>query len=353
VLATVAVVLGAASAAAGSASPHADTTTTVTSPPNQITMSFVGDTDLGNTPKLVPNPTAYLAPVKKALNADIEFFNLEGTLTSSTDSKCGGDSSECYAFRNPPSFAQYYEDEGFTVANSANNHSHDFGNQGVLDTSAALKKYHLVQAGLPGQIGIVNYHGVKVAFCDFAPYTNTNNMLNFAAAKTLIQKAKGMANFVVVYMHAGAEGPTADHVTGKEEHYVGEDRGNPELFAKSAINDGASLVVASAPHVLRGMEFYRGHLIAYSLGDFADYYNFSSSGDLALSGILHVTLTSTGQYVGARFLPTILTPAGKPSLDPLRRSAAFVVMLSREDFGTSAVNIANNDVIIPPKGALG
>ena len=42
-------------------------------------------------------------------------------------------------------------------------------------------------------------------------------------------------------------------MTGREEYYLGEDRGNPEAFAHMAIDAGASLVVASGPHVLRGM----------------------------------------------------------------------------------------------------
>ena len=97
---------------------------------------------------------------------------------------------------------------------------------------------------------------------------------------------------VVVYMHAGAEGSAADHVTGREENYLGEDRGNPEAFAHMAIDAGASLVIASGPHVLRGMQFYQGHLIAYSLGNFAGYGNFATGGDLDISVILHVTLSA-------------------------------------------------------------
>ena len=119
---------------------------------------------------------------------------------------------------------------------------------------------------------------------DFAPYPNTNNLLDFPTAKSLIMQAKSEANIVVVYMHAGAEGSDADHVTGSEETYVGEDRGNAKAFAHAAIDDGASLVIASGPHVLRGMEEYNGHLIAYSLGNFCGYQNFATGGNLSLSG---------------------------------------------------------------------
>ena len=64
--------------------------------------------------------------------------------------------------------------------------------------------------------------------------------------------------------------------------------GNDEAFAHAAIDDGADLVIASGPHVLRGLQEWEGHLIDYSLGDFAGYQNFATSGDLGLSGILTV-----------------------------------------------------------------
>ena len=44
---------------------------------------------------------------------------------------------------------------GFTVLNSANNHSHDYGIDGVTDTSNALREAGIAQAGLPGQIAVV------------------------------------------------------------------------------------------------------------------------------------------------------------------------------------------------------
>ena len=335
-------------AGGGSGTTAKSSTTTTTKPLNPITMTAVGDTMLGNTPTLPPDPNTYLAGVESALKAPIVFGNLEGTLTNnSSDSKCGVGSTDCYAFRTPPSYAEVLRQAGFTVINSANNHSHDFGLQGVADTSAALKAAGIVQAGLQGQIGIVTDGATKVAFCDFAPYADLNNLLDFSAAKALIAKAKTEANIVVVYMHAGAEGADADHVTGQEEYYVGEDRGNAEAFAKAAIDDGASLVIASGPHVLRGMEFYKGHLIAYSLGDFANYQDFSTSGDLALSGILRVTLNGNGSFSSAGFTSVYLSSVGQPSIDPAGNAAQFVNSLSTADFGSAAAIIGSNGQIAP------
>ncbi len=326
--------------------PSSSTTTTpVTKKPATIMLSVVGDTELGNSPQVPANPIAYFAPVKAALAAPIVFGNLEGTLTSATDSKCSSGDAECYAFRVPTNFANVYHSEGFSVMNSANNHSHDFGTLGVLQTSAALRAAGIAQAGLPGQIAVVREGTTKVAFVDFAPYSNTNDLLNYTVAHQLIAKARRLAQVVVVYMHAGAEGSNADHVTRANEYYVGEDRGNPYLFAHDAINEGADLVIASGPHVLRGMEWYHGHLIAYSLGDFENYDNFAASGDLVLSGILHVSLTSAGSFVAGSFTSVRLSSIGQAFVDPTHAAANFVNQLSRQDFGKRAA-------VIEPSGSI-
>ncbi|HQU27353.1 MAG TPA: CapA family protein, partial [Acidimicrobiales bacterium] len=325
----------------------APTSTTTTVPPT-LTLAAVGDTELGNTPTLPGDPATWFDPVRSALAAPIVFGNLEGTLTDATTSKCGAAARDCYAFKVPPSYAAIYRAAGFTVLNSANNHSDDFGPAGVASTSAALRAAGIVQAGLPGQIGLVREGPVRVAFCDFAPYVLTNDLLDTSAAAQLIARARAEADVVVVYMHAGAEGASADHVTRQSEYFLGEDRGNPYAFAHFAIDHGADLVIASGPHVLRGMEWYRGHLIAYSLGDFANYEDFSSAGTLALSGILHVTLSAGGRFLGGRFTSLLLAPDGRASVDPHGAAAAFVDQLSREDFGPAAALIRADGSIAPP-----
>ncbi|MGH9007256.1 MAG: CapA family protein [Acidimicrobiales bacterium] len=327
--------------------PGAAKGTTTTTHLNSVTIAAVGDTELGNTPDLPPNPSTYLQGVESALSAPVVFGNLEGTLTDQTTSKCAPTSTNCFAFRTPTSYAQILRQAGFTVLNSANNHSHDYGSAGQADTSAALQAAGITQSGLPGQIGIVTDGSTKVAFVAFAPYPNLNDMLNFTTAGQLIRQAKTEANVVVVYMHSGAEGASADHVTGQEETYVGEDRGNPEAFAHAAIDDGADLVIASGPHVLRGMEFYKGHLIAYSLGDFATWQDFATSGDLDLSGILKVTLNADGSFVSGQFISLLLSGAGEPSVDPAGAAARFVNQLSAADFGSAAAPISSSGQIPP------
>ena len=283
---------------------------------------------LGNTPDLPPDPAGYFRAVSRELNrgAQIVFGNLEGTLTTATASKCASmhaPAGQCFAFRDPPGYVRYLKHAGFTILSDANPHSFDFGAAGQAQTVRTIHAAGLAQTGLPGEITLVKAHGVRVAFVAFAPYSDTASLLDLPAARALIKRAAGRASVVVVYMHAGAEGAAADHVTGHEEYFLGEDRGNPEAFAHMAIRAGASLVIASGPHVLRGMQFYRHHLIAYSLGNFASYNNFATSGDLDMSVILHVTLSATGAFEHARIYPVQFTGQGQPV--PGAGAISFVV----------------------------
>jgi hypothetical protein len=316
---------------------------------NSVEISAVGDTELGNTPNLPSDPAHYLDDIKQTLDghAQIVFGNLEGTLTTATGGKCGGgNGGDCFAFKTPPHYAKYLAHDGFTVLNDANNHSHDFGTAGLDQTISAIHRAGLKQTGLPGQITYVNAGGTKVAFVAFAPYSNTADLLRLSTAAKLIAKARAKAPVVVVYMHAGAEGSDADHVTGHEEFYVGEDRGNPKKFAHMAIRNGASLVIASGPHVVRGMQFYRGHLIAYSLGNFANYKNFGSGGILSDSSILHVTLTASGAFHSAHLYAVTLDAAGHPTMGG--GTVSLVRSLSRDDFGASRAHLGSAGKITAP-----
>ncbi len=317
-----------------------------------VSFAAVGDTMLGNTPELPADPGSYLDHVKGQLSGDVVFGNLEGTLTDVSESpKCGGASSgTCYAFRTPPSYARYLAAAGFTVMNNANNHSYDFGQAGLDQTIAALTKAGIAHDGLPGKVTVLKAGGERVAFVGFAPYAQTASLLDLAAARRLIGDAARRAPIVVVAIHAGAEGADAQHVTGGEEHYLGEDRGNPEAFAKMAIRAGADLVLGSGPHVLRGMEIYRDRLIAYSLGNFSGFHNFETSGVLGASAVLHVTVDKDGAFRSGRIASVRLVEAGQPVLDSSGEGARLIGELSREDLGKSAVRIGGEGRILGTVG---
>ena len=309
-------------------------------PHGTVTIAAVGDTMLGATPTLPASPGTYLAEMRSALTGDVVFGNLEGTLTDATASKCGGaPSSSCFAFRAPPEFARALRDSGFTVMSNANNHSFDFGQAGEDQTVHALRRAGIAQTGLPGEITIVHAKGFRIAFLGFAPYPNTGPLNDLAAARRIIRRAAGKADLVVCAIHAGAEGTAALHVTGGDETYLGEDRGNPEAFAHMAVDAGADLVLGSGPHVLRGMELYHRRLIAYSLGNFAGYHNFSLEGVLGESAVLRVTLAADGRFQSGRIVSVRLAGAGQPVPDSSGAAAELVGQLSRSDLGGRGVRV--------------
>jgi hypothetical protein len=309
-------------------------------PARPISFAAVGDLAMGITPTLPPEPATYFDPIKLDLRADVVFGNLEGTLTDVSESpKCGPHSHECFAFRAPPEYARYLRAAGFRIMSNANNHSFDFGEAGERETIEALHRAGIAQTGLPGQIKVLRVEGRKVAFLGFAPYSNTASLTDIEGARSMIARARRVADLVVVAFHAGAEGTDAQHVTGEEEIYLGEDRGNAEGFAHAAIDAGADLILGSGPHVLRGMEIYRGRLVAYSLGNFSGYHNFSLEGALGQTVVLHATLAPDGRFLTGRLDPVVLVEAGQPVPDPEGAGAALVAQLSREDFGPHAVRV--------------
>jgi poly-gamma-glutamate capsule biosynthesis protein CapA/YwtB (metallophosphatase superfamily) len=313
-----------------------------------ITFAAVGDTILGNTPTLPANPVAYLSAVRPQLSDDVVFGNLEGALTDASGSKCGGGSSNCFAFRNPPRFARALRAAGFTVMSNANNHFGDFGSAGQTDTLRALRRAGIAQTGLPGQVTVRNVKGTRVAFVGFASYTYAASLTDLPAARELIRRASQQADIVVVAFHAGAEGSGAQHVTGHTEYYLGENRGNPERFAHMAIRNGADLILGSGPHVLRGMEIYRDRLVAYSLGNFAGFHNFSLGGALSATAVLHTTLEEDGSFRAGRIASVRMVGPGRPVPDPQRTGAKLINRLSHADFGASAITVGGRGRIIAP-----
>jgi hypothetical protein len=311
--------------------------------PASLTLQWVGDIAL-STERGLPSGglVGALAPVRGYLKAPgrrapyLDVGNLEGTLSVGGASKCGaGDGGgDCFAFQAPPTYAEQLHEVGFDVVNQANNHSLDYGASGRAQTLAALRHAGVRQTGLPGEITTVRVNRVRVAFVGFAPYSFDANLLDIPAAQALIRRARhriGRDGILAVIIHAGAEGADRDHTPNGSEYYLGEDRGNPRAFAHAAIDAGASIVLGSGPHVVRGIERYRGHLIAYSLGDFVGYHTLADGGLLADSGILRVTLSDRGALLAARWI-SIRLSGGLPHPDASNAAAQLVASLSREDF---------------------
>ncbi len=317
-----------------------------------ITLEWVGDIALSTQRGLPPGGLARaLAPVRATLrDADVTLGNLEGTLSTGGPSKCAAiGAQECFAFQAPLSTAAALRSLGFDLVNQANNHSLDFGESGRRQTLAALGRAHVAHTGLPGELTVLHVRGVRVAFVGFAPYTYDANLLDIPAAKALVRRARRRASLVVVIIHAGAEGADRLHTPRGTEYYLGEDRGNARAFAHAVIDAGASIVLGSGPHVIRGIERYRGRLIAYSLGNFVGYHTLAGGGVLSESAILRVTLGAGGSVLAARWMPIVLSE-GLPRPDPSHASARLVAALSREDFPAHHFTIGPSGLFHLPAG---
>lgn len=343
-----------ASAAAPTPSKGGEQETESATTGDTVTLSATGDIMMSNAPKKLPanNGKGFFDSVKAGLKSDLVMGNLEQPLTGDTGtSKCGPGSNNCFAFRSPPSYAGHLVDAGFQLMNTANNHAKDFGVQGYKNTVAALDKAGIKHTGATDEITVAEVKGVRVAVVGFSSYAGANNLNDLGAAREVIQRAAGQADIVVVQVHMGAEGADKGHVKPGTELYFGENRGDPVKFSKAVIDAGADLVVGHGPHVLRGMQFYRGKLIAYSLGNFAGGGNtLNNGGVLKYGGILHVSLTRDGAFAGGKFLSTYMDGTGKPIRDGAKeRGRARVRELSKDDFGDAAATIGEDGSISVPR----
>jgi poly-gamma-glutamate capsule biosynthesis protein CapA/YwtB (metallophosphatase superfamily) len=295
------------------------------------------------------NGQGFFDPVRSALAADLVMGNLETPLTIDTGaSKCAADATECFQFFLPPAYANYLHDGGFRVMNLANNHTNDMGSAGLANTRAALDAAGVGHTGAPNEITIVQVKSAKIAVLGFSIYSWGGNLNNIPAAVNLVKKATTQADIVVIQMQGGAEGADKSHVTPGHEFFVGEDRGDLIAFSHAVIDAGADVVFGHGPHIMRGMEFYHGRLIAYSLGNFCGYGVLNSSGYLGVGGVLRVTLHHDGTWAGGTLVATQMVRGGMVDLDPNKRALGFVGGLSTSDFGAAAARISTADGSISP-----
>ncbi|MEV0805651.1 CapA family protein [Micromonospora sp. NPDC050200] len=318
-----------------------------------VSLSATGDIIMGNAPSRLPanGGQGFFDEISDALDADLVMGNLEEPLTEDTGTgKCGANSTACFQFRAPSSYAAHLKDAGFQLLNQANNHGYDYGPQGYANTRKALEKQGLKHTGAPDQITVVEVKGVKIAVAGFSSYPWSNSLTDIDAATAVVEKAATMADLVVVQVHMGAEGADKTKVKPGTELFYGENRGDPVKFSHAMIDAGADLIVGHGPHVLRGMEFYQGRLIAYSLGNFAGGgRSLNPSGRLGWGGVLKVSLKPDGSFAGGSFTSTRMDSVGKPGMDSADQGLGLVNQLSRADFPRTGARFDADGTISTPQ----
>jgi poly-gamma-glutamate capsule biosynthesis protein CapA/YwtB (metallophosphatase superfamily) len=317
----------------------------------------VGDVMLGSTfpdetgGELPPNDGAdVLTEVAPILHrGDIVFGNLEGPLIDGGESeKCRHKVVNCFAFRVPTRYGKYLKSAGFNVMGLANNHAMDFGQEGRDSSRRVLNSLGIAHSGEVGDISHLEAAGKSIALLAFATYPGAYNLLDIEDATRAVSDAKAESDIVIVSFHGGAEGATHQHVPEGHEHFLTEDRGDLRRFTHAVVDAGASLVIGHGPHVVRGMELYKGRLIAYSLGNFATVGRFNLKEENGLSLILEAHLGADGSFRGGRVYPVKQEKPGGPKLDPDMSILPILNQLSQADFNENGIVVSSEGELLTP-----
>lgn len=254
---------------ASSDSQNTDFSNATVSSPVSLTLSVVGDCTLG-TDETFDYDTSlnayyenygadyFLQNVKDIFSTDdLTIANFEGTLTDSDERE-----DKTFAFKAPASYASILTGGSVEAVNTANNHSHDYGEQSFDDTLAALDDAGIVHFGYD-ETAVMDVKGIKVGLVGI--YELYDHLEREQQLKDNIAKVKADgAQLIVVIFHWGNETETVPD-------------SNQTTLGRIAIDEGADLVCGHHPHVLQGIETYKGRNIVYSLGNFCFGGNSSPS----------------------------------------------------------------------------
>ena len=282
-----------------------------------VTITAVGDIMLAGQGSRTLNARgfdhAFAGTAAELRKGDILVGNLEAPLTR------GGTefTEKKFRFRTSPEAAAALSRAGFTVVTLANNHIMDFGAEGLAETLNNLDRAKILHAGAGVNLAearreaLVTVKGRRVALLAYS----LTYPAEFFAGKGLPGAAQGVADRVREDIVRARE--AADYVV-ISFHWGEELAGTPKPYqqhaAHAAIDAGADLVLGHHPHVLQGIERYRGKTIFYSLGNFA-FGSMSRSADRSM--IARITLDGAEQRVEiiplnvlnseVRFRPAVLT----------------------------------------------
>lgn len=226
-----------------------------------ITISAAGDCTLGSdrsSPSSVnfysvynkkKNPAYFFKNVKNIFKKDdMTIVNFEGTLTKSTTR-----AHKRFAFRGKPSYVNILKKGSIEAVAFANNHCRDYGTSSYYDTIRYLKKADVAYSSY-AKVGIYRVNGKKIGMI------SVNGLEGVSTSKKLIYNGmkklkKKKADLYIVSMHNGIERNYTCNASQKS-------------IARYAVKQGANLVLGHHPHVLQGIEKYKGAYIVYSLGNF-------------------------------------------------------------------------------------
>ena len=228
--------------------------------PAEILLSFTGDCILGTDEFFawdtglpayynLYGPEYFLKNVRSIFEEDdLTIVNMEGTLTEETTRV-----DKQFAFKGDPEYVKILTSSFVEAANVANNHSYDYGEKSFQDTVQTLEENGIKTFGYD-DVAVLEVKGIRVGM--FGIYELDDHLERIPQVKQDIAKLKDQnVDIIVAVFHWSNE-----LVTVPDENQV--------TLAHLAIDEGADVVVGHHPHVVQGIDEYKGKMIAYSLGNF-------------------------------------------------------------------------------------
>jgi poly-gamma-glutamate synthesis protein (capsule biosynthesis protein) len=285
-----------------------------------ITIVAVGDMLMDSRPRRLIDAKGVAIPLasvaSRLRSADLTIANLESTLSNRGAPVKGKPAN--LIFNGNPKGIGVLSNAGIDVVSTANNHAMDHGQIALADTISALDKAGIKHAGsgldiarawTPAYLEIKGRRIAYIAATQILPAyflagTNRAGVANGHDLKRLaatIKAARKKADIVIVSMHWGVE--TIYKANAGQQH-----------DARALIDAGADMILAHHPHVLQGIDTYKGKLIAYSLGNFFFPYKGAAGRESFILRFEYgpkgaTNVTAIPIYLGAMGEPIVQTGA--------------------------------------------
>jgi len=225
-----------------------------------IILSFAGDCTIGSDESYrgytfhkvyreVNDPAYFFSGVRSIFaNDDYTLVNLEGVFTNETRR-----AEKEFRYKGPPEYCEILNKGSIEGVTLANNHTLDYLQSGYDETVRTLDEWGIDHTNEDVYI-IKEIKGLKIGFLGYKGWSHEKRS-NQLLVKHVKQMREQGVNFIVVNYHWG-------------DMYSYKPNAQQKSMAHFAIDNGADLVVGHHPHVLQGMEVYKGKSIVYSLGNF-------------------------------------------------------------------------------------
>jgi len=270
-------------------------------------------------------PFSKMADITK--DADLSFANLETAVLPGRVVHTGE-----MMFRSDPESVQSMAEAGFDLVSLANNHTPNYGQNGLKKTFVYLEQSGLDYMGAGQdltsayQAFVTEVNGIKLAFLayndsDVVPDSYEAGqswagtaIMDIDQIKSDIGKVRKQVDLVIVSMHSGTE-------------YIYTANKRQTEFAHAAIDNGADLVIGHHPHVVQEMEIYKDKYIFYSLGNYI--FDQMWSEETRQGVVLKLELSKSGveQFI---FIPVVIEDFAQPRLAGPTESAIIMPRLNHE-----------------------